>query len=151
MKISKQGLERKKAIVAELKGRISELNSKDVALVNDKDDTLTSETLDLYNSMIASEEKDILESEIIEDIDLGENFINFGDEVTFTMQKGNNEPFELTMVLADAYQNGANVVTINSPVGMALYGKEVGSVFNVQTPDGISTITIISKAKQQSR
>ena len=48
-------------------------------------------------------------------------------------------------------KNCASVVTTSSPIGMAIYGKELGSVVDCQTPNGNIKIQIMGKVLKEEQ
>ena len=95
---------------------------------------------------------------------VSERLIPAGTSSVFTAEFFDGDTIDLLITFADGtvlsntvkvvnhieeYQ--PNVVTTSSPIGMAIYGKELGSVVDCQTPNGNIKIQIMGKALKEEQ
>ena len=82
---------------------------------------------------------------VINEDNKDESVVNFEDIVEVQMERGGDvkvEKFIVTGGLPDIY---ANKISINSPMGKAVYGKRVGDQVSYSVGKNIFNITILSK------
>ena len=159
MKLTQSDILRKQQKIAEYQERLAELRREGVDK-SDKEDigfeyhpsqVLYNEQRELLLRLIRKEEDDILNAEIVSEISLDENLVSLGDTITLLMQFEGEEPYESQVLLTDMETPGINIVTTSSPIGKAIYGKEVGSVVNCKTPHAPLTVTILEKSQGLKR
>ena len=81
-----------------------------------------------------------------------ENLVNDGDTIDLLITFADGTVLSNTVKVVnhiEEYQ--PNVVTTSSPIGMAIYGKELGSVVDCQTPNGNIKIQIMGKALKEEQ
>ena len=88
-------------------------------------------------------EQKLAGSEIIENINLPEGKIGFGSLVTLENHGSGNE-VTYQIVGPDESDISAGKISITSPLGKALIGKEIDEEVKVQAPGGIKTYTILN-------
>jgi transcription elongation factor GreA len=90
-------------------------------------------------------EQKLANSEIIDNIGLPNGKVGFGSVVTLENQyNGGNVTYQI--VGPDESDIKSGKISITSPLGKALIGKEVDEVVTVQTPGGIKKYTILKIA-----
>jgi len=95
------------------------------------------------------EELENSEEVILEDYP--ENIIGLYDYVTLCLEYDGFEPEEVTYLICDVKVEGEATITTGSPIGLAVYGKAVGTVTSCKTPNGKLKITILEKTKGRCR
>ena len=155
MKLSKKGEVNKKTRIVELTKKLKELQANSPENFDKQimsyDESIIQEQ-DLILLMLRKEVKELETAEILEDLELPENIVTIGDTITI-LTKLNDEPEEKeTIALVEEFSPEENdSVTINSPLGSALYLQSVGSTITCEIPAGILQIKIIEKSKSFGR
>lgn len=94
---------------------------------------------------------------IIKSFTENEDTANIHDTVTVIMAYGDEEPYEAVFYLKELLEEssvereGAQAVSISSPIGKALLGSMVGETKTVKIPAGVLNMTILEIEKQNSR
>ena len=83
--------------------------------------------------------------EIIEKKDLADHIVNIGDKVVVRFDEDDEEEFKLIAGLPSVARNE---VSINSPIGSAVFMKEVGSEINYMVGKNTFYATIVSTEKE---
>lgn len=100
----------------------------------------------LLVSQIESQQEKILSIEIIEVEDLEDDMVNIGDTVSIDMcfSNGDIEPMIITLIGADGVYD-ENKISINSPVGKAIYKHKVGETVSYKVNNNKIVVKINEK------
>jgi len=161
MKLSKNGVEKKLANIKALEEKLSalRLSTTDFSTKGTRDGSIDDSTqvyhmndVTLLEAMIRAEKQALATAEIINEESFGENVIDLGDTVSLMMYYADGDTLDIEVNLSDiADINEVLTISINSPVGAAIYGQEVGNVVECETPEGRAAIQILSKRKARVR
>lgn len=105
----------------------------------------------LLLSLIKGEQNELDHAEIVDGLENADNIVVMGDYVTMLLEYAGEEPKEATMLISDEIVDGELCISSSSPIGMAIYGKEVGSIVKCITPRAMLTITILKKTHGRLR
>ena len=108
---------------------------------------LLSQMEDTTNKEIMQINQELATAEIVDPTLANENLVNDGDTIDLLITVLSNTVKVVNHI--EEYQ--PNVVTTSSPIGMAIYGKELGSVVDCQTPNGNIKIQIMGKALKEEQ
>lgn len=159
MKLTNEDVQKKLARIEGYKARLREIQA--VGLNPEDDDRsmgfctnsgqviLMSEQSVLL-SLIRSEEKELSTAEVVDYLEIPEDIIGLGDSVTLLMQCEGQQPQEVTFTISDELIGNLGIVSTSSPIGRAIYGKNIGDTVACKTPNGNVKITILSKVKALS-
>lgn len=153
--LSEEGLKNLTAKYESLKEELNN-NSKELSLVfsvsNKENENAAYESLIMRERVLVSEIKSLAQvlenAEVINNETLDENVIGLEDVVTIKMEYSNNE-FEIIDVRLDSTGN-LNIgesVSINSPLGRAIFGKKVGDTANYKINGKEINVIILNKSK----
>ena len=159
MKLTRSDLEKKRARLDSYIQKLNDLQEKGydhsdkehIGYHFNSSQIVYEEERQILLSFINKEKEDLEKAEIIDELEIPENIVGLGDKVTMLMQYDGEEPFEESLLVSDAGELSEHSVTTSSPIGFAIYGKEVGSTVQCQTPAGLLTITILEKTRGLSR
>jgi transcription elongation factor GreA len=87
-------------------------------------------------------EHKLTNSEIIDNLNLSNDRVGFGSSVTLE-NHGSGDEVTYQIVGPDESDISAGKISITSPLGKALLGKEVDDEVRVQAPGGIKTYTLL--------
>ena len=87
-------------------------------------------------------EQKLANSEIIETINLSNDRVGFGSSVTLE-NHGNGDEVTYQVVGPDESDISVGKISITSPLGRALVGKETDEEITVQAPGGVKKYTIL--------
>lgn len=113
---------------------------------------LLSQQEDITNKEIMQINQELATAEIVDPTLANENLVNDGDTIDLLITFADGTVLSNTVKVVnhiEEYQ--PNVVTTSSPIGMAIYGKELGSVVDCQTPNGNIKIQIMGKALKEEQ
>lgn len=142
MKLSKDGLERKKERIRLLDNALKEELKNNS--VKEMSDVLTAKAR-VITQELRKEIKEYTSAQILDEFDIPENAIRCEDTVTLklTTSRGVSITKEVKLVDSPTMMSNVSVVTLNSPVGAAIYKKEIGSIVYVDTPAGKMEVEIL--------
>lgn len=160
MRLSEKGIALKEQRILELKKQLqvvcaeaAEYGTKGICEgeLDDASQLYRMQSETLLMNLIAREQADIRNAEIIAEDSFSEELVNYGDKVTISLTYADEEPFEVTYELVDSldsFTNGIDkAISVDSPIGAAIYGKEVGEIVTAVTPSGLLTIQILDKSR----
>lgn len=113
---------------------------------------LLSQQEDITNKEIMQINQELATAEIVDPTLANENLVNDGDTIDLLITFADGTVLSNTVKVVnhiEEYQ--PNVVTTSSPIGMAIYGKELGSVVDCQTPNGNIKIQIMGKVLKEEQ
>ena len=113
---------------------------------------LLSQMEDTTNKEIMQINQELATAEIVDPTLANENLVNDGDTIDLLVTFADGTVLSNTVKVVnhiEEYQ--PNVVTTSSPIGMAIYGKELGSVVDCKTPNGNIKIQIMGKALKEEQ
>jgi transcription elongation factor GreA len=87
-------------------------------------------------------EHKLTNSEIIDNLNLSNDRVGFGSSVTLE-NHGSGDEVSYQIVGPDESDISSGKISITSPLGKALLGKEVDDEVKVQAPGGIKTYTLL--------
>jgi transcription elongation factor GreA len=87
-------------------------------------------------------EHKLTNSEIIDNLNLSNDRVGFGSSVTLE-NHGSGDEVSYQIVGPDESDISSGKISITSPLGKALLGKEVDDEVRVQAPGGIKTYTLL--------
>ena len=153
MKLTKKDVELKKKRIEDLKKELYNLQRTDI----DKDDNnemgfgINSAAMILDNqkrmvmSLLVKEEDELRSAEIVDLLEIPDDIVGLNDIINVVLQFAGEEPEEEIFQITDTMNSEYTPVSTSSPIGLAIYGKPVGSVVTCKTPKGMLTIHIESK------
>ena len=153
MKLTREEAKKKAQRIAEYKAQLNDLykegydktDNENIGFRFNASQTLMSEQVSIIASFITKEQDELDHAEIVDELEIPEDVIGVGDNVTMLMQFEGEEPEERTLMVSDEKIVDMPAVTTASPIGLAIYGKKVGSTVSCITPIGKLTITILEK------
>jgi len=155
MKLTKSDIDKKRERIKTLRHELERIQNErksngrydkeDVGFSYYPEQIMYSERVATLLKAIEKEEADIRDADLIDEFETPQNIIGVGDTVTLLLQYGNEEPIEQTLLVSDTGDLGMDFISTNSPIGLAIYGKEVGTNATCRTPNGILKITILGK------
>ncbi|MGN1379717.1 MAG: GreA/GreB family elongation factor [Bacilli bacterium] len=154
MRLTYEEVQRKNERIDELKKRLERLREERTTFSggagNDEPYyALISQLEGAINNEILQINQELLTAEIIEPEMINENLVSDGDVVTILMTYPDGSALEQEVtVKSDVYNYVPNVVSINSPIGQAIFGKEIGSSCECQIPMGKVKIEVLGKTKK---
>ena len=161
MKLTQSEIEVKQKRIKEYEKIISDIRKSGSDAVRDhelgyaynSENEMISQQVQLYSSLIAKEEREIYQAEIIDQNDMPEEIITIGDIITAVTSAQGQEAYDIEFMLANEKTEDYNglVVSTASPVGNAVYGKMVGDVVQYKAPQGLFTLTILEKRRGLKR
>jgi transcription elongation factor GreA len=86
--------------------------------------------------------ENILKTAVIMQSTHGTSVVTIGSVVD--VEKTGGKTNTLTLVGSEESDMSAGKISIKSPIGLALIGKKKGDVFNVKTPGGQATYTVLN-------
>lgn len=86
--------------------------------------------------------ENILKTAVIMQSTHGTSVVTIGSVVD--VEKTGGKKNTLTLVGSEESDMSAGKISIKSPIGLALIGKKKGDVFNVKTPGGQATYTVLN-------
>lgn len=113
---------------------------------------LLSQQEDITNKEIMQINQELATAEIVDPTLANENLVNDGDTIDLLITFADGTVLSNTVKVVnhiEEYQ--PNVVTTSSPIGMAIYGKELGSIVDCQTPNGNIKIQIMGKVLKEEQ
>lgn len=154
MRLTYEEVQRKNERVDELRKRLQKLREErsDFSGGSGNDEPyidLIKQLENTINQEIFQINQELLNAEIVEPEMNNENVVSEGDVVTILMTypDGSATQQEVT-VKSDVYNFVPNVVSKNSPIGQAIFGKEIGSLCECQIPMGKVKIEVLGKTKK---
>lgn len=155
MRLTYEEVQRKNERIDELKKRLERLREERTTFSggagNDEPYyALISQLEGAINNEILQINQELLTAEIVEPELIDESLVNEGDTVSIsvTYPDGTVIPSEVT-ISSDIRELNPNMVSKNSPIGQAIYGKPVGTSCECKTPMGSAKIEIISKVNNE--
>lgn len=155
MKLTKNDIAKKRARIAELEAELSKLRKErseqgrfekvDVGFNYYPSQVLYNQRTSIIMAAIKKEEADIRDAEIVDELTIPENLVGLGDTITLLLQYDGEPAVEQTYLLTSMPEIGTPFITATSPIGAAVYGKEIGTVVKCKTPIGQLSITILEK------
>ena len=83
--------------------------------------------------------------EIIEVVEMEEDCVNIGDTIDINMLFDLNDEEEITIELVGSEYSTEGEVSINSPLGKAIYGKKIGDMVSYNVNDNEIVVKILRK------
>ena len=154
MKLTKNSQKSKKERIEEIANKVAEIQLKKDSLK--KKDGVRYELAEKEQQalllLLKNEINELESAKIISELELPDNIVSVGDTLTL-LTKLNNDPEETeTITLVEEFDpNQSEYITINSPLGNALYLQKVGSQLICNIPAGSLKITILEKTKGLKR
>lgn len=96
----------------------------------------------INEAMIASMSEKIANAEIVDISKLSGNTIDFGATV-FLIDEDTDKKIYYTLLSEFEVDLDRNIISIDSPIGKALFGKQVGESVEIKVPSGIKYYEII--------
>ena len=151
MKLSKNGEAKKKTRIVELINKIREIQTNNQQQQNGLNFNDNQEYTVLL-SLLKKEIKELESAEILEELELPDNIVSIGDTITI-LTRLNDEPSEEETITLVKEVDPENIesVTIDSPLGNAIYLQSIGSQVVCNIPAGTLQITILEKSKSLKR
>ena len=159
MKLTRNDVEKKKIRIEKYRKQLADLRSNGsdtgesvhIGFSYDVAHVLYKEQEELILSFIKREEEEIADAEIVDELEIPEDVVGLGDTISVIMQFEGEEPEETEITIADEKIGDQITVTTSSPIGLAVYGKAIGSTVFCQTPNGKLTITLLEKTQYLKR
>lgn len=96
----------------------------------------------INEAMIASLSEKIANAEIVDINKLSGNKVDFGAKV-FLIDEDTDKKIYYTLLSEFEADLNRNIISIDSPIGRALFGKQVGESVEIKVPSGIKYYEII--------
>lgn len=148
--LTKEGLEKLKKELHELKYKIRPQISKKVATAREHGDLKENaeyhaarEELAMVESKVKELESKISRAQVISEDEIGTESVSILNTVTLLDLKRDKE-ITYTLVSAEEADFRQNKISVTSPVGKALLGKKVGDEVEIQVPAGILKYKILN-------
>ncbi len=148
--LTKEGLEKLKKELHELKYKIRPQISQKVATAREHGDLKENaeyhaarEELAMVESRVQELESKISRAQVISEDEIGTETVSILNTVTIEDLKRNKQ-LKYTLVSAEEADFKQNKISVTSPVGKALLGKKVGDVVEIQVPAGILKYKILA-------
>ncbi len=148
--LTKEGLEKLKKELHELKYKIRPQISQKVATAREHGDLKENaeyhaarEELAMVESRVQELESKISRAQVISEDEIGTETVSILNTVTIEDLKRNKQ-LKYTLVSAEEADFKQNKISVSSPVGKALLGKKVGDVVEIQVPAGILKYKILA-------
>ena len=95
---------------------------------------------------IAKLENNLRIAEVVSEQDMKQNIVNIGSTVKFSVKYPDGESEEKTVVIVGRTESNLaeGKMSNESPIGKALMGAKKGQKVDVQVPDGIAKVKVIS-------
>jgi transcription elongation factor GreA len=148
--LSKEGYEKLDAELRELKTKGRKKIAEDIAEARAKGDLSENAEYDAakeaqghMESKIADIENTLANSRIIDEKNIDTSKVYLLNNVTILNKKMNKKQ-QYTLVSPQEADFKAGKISVKSPIGEALLGKEVGDVVDVKVPAGIMQLEILN-------
>lgn len=159
MKLTRSDVEKKMARIANYKAQLADVqksgldpaDNENIGFCYNAGQVILMERQSVLLSMIKTEQEELDSAEIVDELEIPTDVVGLGDTVTVLMQNQGCEPAEMSFIISDELIGQLGVVSTRSPIGMAIYGKNVGETVTCQTPGGLVTITILEKTRGLGR
>lgn len=155
IKMTKKGLqEQKESLIAltnarvELKKAIAITRKSTIEIDYDENYSLheLEREVDVINSAINDIKKIIESAEIIEVSEMTDDSINIGDKLDVNFIYAPDDEEEMTITLVGGTGSALNnLVSINSPVGSAIYGRKIGETVSYKANNNNAKVKILRK------
>ncbi len=97
---------------------------------------------DMFQAKVVSMEKRIAELASLDIARLPRNKVAYGSQIT-VLDLDSEEEYTYRLVLPEELGEDAGLLSISSPIGMALVGHEEGSEIRIQIPAGVRRYEIL--------
>lgn len=157
-KITKEGLEDLRKQIARKEKQMLELNARKREL-GDRWDSSALNTIDLLSHSLAGELSDLRlklqNCSIIENQNKDESIVNIDDvvvvEIQFAEDDIESSKIKLVADFAGIFvEEGIDRVSIESPLGEAIYGKKVGETYSYNVNGHEVFVKVVSKERKKS-
>lgn len=157
MRLTIEEAQKKNERIDELKSRLERIRNERSAFqggagADEPYYNLLSQQEDITNKEIMQINQELATAEIVDPALANENLVNDGDTIDLLITFADGTVLSNTVTVVNHIEDyQPNVVTTSSPIGMAIYGKELGSVVDCQTPNGNIKIQIMGKALKEEQ
>lgn len=111
---------------------------------------LLSQMEDTTNKEIMQINQELATAEIVDPTLANENLVNDGDTLDLVITNPDGTQFPSTVTIVNHIEEyNPNLLSTSSPIGMAIYGKEIGSIVDCQAPYGNIKIEIRGKVLKE--
>ncbi len=151
MILTNEEAQNKKQRIEKLKGRLQKIRDEKISFQGGAGNDepyfmLLNQQEEITNKEIIQINQELATAEIVNQTITQENLVNDGDTVDLLITYDDGTMLSNTLTIVNhIMEYKENVISTSSPIGKAIYGKEIGSIVETQAPSGNIKIQIRGK------